>query len=70
MKIKRIANEIKKKTSLVVEAEYNTVFLMTMKITESTMSLINDILEKYKIKISAIGIDRYGYIYFDLVEVD
>lgn len=70
MKTKRIANEIKKKTSLVVEAEYNTLFLMTTKITESAMSLINDILEKYKVKVSSIGIDRYGYIYFDLMEVN
>ena len=70
MKTKRIANEIKKMTGFEnVIGEYGTIFTGMHKVYDVHFSMINDIFTKYKVRISAIGIDLYGNIYLDLTEV-
>ena len=78
MQIKRIANEIHKiigfqnvfaENGTEKGAKYHTIFTGVIYIPSYEMSLINDILIKYNVKISALGVDSYGFICFDLTEI-
>jgi hypothetical protein len=69
MQQKRIETALNKISSDNVIVEFETVFMNTRKILPDRFNKIQDIFSKYHVKIDAIGIDSYGYIYLDLVEV-
>ena len=70
MKIKRMANEIKKMTGFEnVLGEYYSIFTGRHNVYDVHFSMINDIFAKYKVRISAVRNDFINNIVFDLIEV-